>query len=120
VIILDSNWTPILEELDRLQHLPGMHKAPLEGALELAKEEVKASVHVLSGALKESTAAHSKALPHIWEGEVHVGEGLGYAKYEQERKGVKAESGTPHDFIGINLEIMHAQFLKAVKEVLEG
>jgi hypothetical protein len=120
VIVIDSNWSRILHELDRLQHLPGDSKEPLDQALSFAKEEVKASVHVLTGALQESTTSHSKSAPHLWEGEITVGEGLGYAKYEQERKGVKLEAGTSHDFIGMNLELMHAQFLHAVKEVLEG
>jgi hypothetical protein len=123
MIIISSNWQGIEDELERLHKIPSsLDVEKLDAALELAKEEVKASVHVLTGALKESTTKHSHHVEGIWEGEVTVGETTkrGYAKYELERKGVKKSTGTSHDFIQPNLEIMHAQFLAAVKDVVDG
>lgn len=119
MIIIDSNWAGIDAELDRLKGAPGeLGLKELETALEAGKEEVKAAVHVLSGALKESTHVVSVHEGGIWEGEIRVGDGLHYAVYEQDRKGVKAETGTPHDFIEINEHLLHEQFLDAVKAAL--
>lgn len=119
MIIIASNWSGPESELDRLKHLPGEKgKARMDTALKLAHTEIQSTVHVLSGALKASVKSDSVMADDVWEGEVSIGEGLGYAKFEQERKGIKAEVGTPHDFIAVNEHIIDAQYLDAVMEVL--
>jgi hypothetical protein len=120
MITVVSNWSGPEDELDRLKHLPGESgKARMDSALKLAHTEIQGSVHVLTGALKASVKSDSVMAEDIWEGEVSVGQGLGYAKYEQERKGVKAETGTLHDFIAANEHQIDAQYLAAVREVLK-
>lgn len=106
-IRIESDWSEVDRELDRLETLPGPEdSAKMDAVLHAQHIAVLAAIHVQSGALASSLKQTSKSGRHTWEGELEVGgkgTGVDYAYYEQ-RRGIGGAGGPSdargdHDFM---------------------
>jgi hypothetical protein len=118
VIRVESDWSEVDRELDRVEMLPGPGgTAKLDGVLKMHETLVKLSVHVDTGSLKASVKSKSETFIDKWIGEVEAGgvstgvnNPVDYAIYEKRR-------GGGHDFFG-NLHMMQSVMVDAIKEIL--
>lgn len=109
------------EELDRIADLPDARTvAHLEAALRTAFEDTQASVHVITGSLKNSGHTESDVRDNVWEGDIIYGgpspgfphDPVKYAQYERNR-------GGDHDFFS-NIHFVQSAFDHAVQAALAG
>lgn len=132
MIHIESNWTEIDKEIDRVIGMPGPQaKAFLDAVLELGFGVTQAAVHVETGSLKSSGDHKSNVEPFDkkWEGTIEYGgPSLGpnnpvdYAIYEKARgthwAGPSSVKGD-HDFFA-GLPALHPAWVAAVKAGLKG
>lgn len=122
MIRIESDWSEVDAEIDRLSRMPnGKAKALLGGVLSTGLASVIADTHVDTGSLKSSVRKEvdtSKAT-QTWEGTIHAGgpskgvnNPVDYAIYEKRRGGV-------HDFFK-SLPTLHPAYMAALKEALRG
>lgn len=117
MIHIESDWSRLEKELDRLDRMPDAETvARLNRVLDLGFSEVQASTHVETGSLKASGKKKSKVnrTKKQWAGELSMGGAstgvhpeVDYAIYEKERGGI-------HDFYG-TLPLLHPFFVRAIK-----
>ncbi len=127
MIRIESDWTAIDAELDRLSELPTEKgKKILQGVLDLAFMTTQEAVHVETGSLKSSGKKedHTEHALHNWEGTItYGGESPGvnnpvdYAIYEKARgvhwMGPSSAKGD-HDFMR-PLDLFDPFWIAAVK-----
>ena len=85
--IIGESLDDWINKLDRLSREPTIKtKQELNTALESIHGQVEINTHVISGRLKSSIQKDSNSITrkgvNRWEGEVRIGEGVPYAKYE--------------------------------------
>ena len=131
MIHIESNWSEIDREIDRLESMPGAKtKALLDTVLMMGFTMTQEAVHVETGSLKSSGDKKSDAdrLSKKWEGEIQYGgPSLGpnnpvdYAIYEKRRgahwAGPSSVKGD-HDFFA-GLPALHSVWVAAVKAGLK-
>lgn len=128
MIVIESDWSDIDKELDRLERMPD-HKTAglLDAVLAFGFAETQAAVHVETGELKSSGTQDNKVdqTQNQWEGEIEYGgtaSSVDYAIYEKRRGvhwvGPSAAKGD-HDFFR-PLEDLDPLFIAAIKEGLGG
>lgn len=128
-IRINSDWSEIDRELDRVANLPGRRtKRVLDSVLDKGFALTQAAVHVETGALKAS-GQHSSDLnrmTHTWEGEIVYGSSgfsgpVDYAIYEKARDvggaGGPSDAKGDHDFIQ-PLAALDIDYRIAIKEAL--
>ena len=106
MIHIESNWTEIDTEIDRILGMPGPKaKALLDTVLDTGFAKTQAAVHVQTGSLKSSGDKKSDIdkFDKKWEGEIQYGgPSLGpnnpvdYAIYEKRRE---PDEHGDHDFM---------------------
>ena len=91
MIHIDSDWSEVEAEIDRVNAMPSRSMAhKLEAVLDFGFTLTQSAVHVESGALKASGKKQSDRdkATHTWSGEISYGEDTGpvdYAIYEKRR-----------------------------------
>ena len=91
MIHLNSDWSAVDREIDRLERQPSAKtKQVLKAVLEVGFGLTQAAVHTETGALKASgrTSTDTDKSTHTWEGEISYGDTSGpvdYAIYEKRR-----------------------------------
>lgn len=119
-INIHSNWSDVLDELDRLEAMPDDRmKSHLDSVLLSAFLGTQAQVHIITGSLKGSGNAYSDTDNDAeWTGTIQYGgpspgfknDPVNYAAYEQNRDG-------SHDFMQ-SVYLYHARFQEAMREGL--
>lgn len=133
MIHIESDWTEIDHEIDRLMGMPGPKaKAFLDAVLDTGFAMTQEDVHVQTGSL-QSSGDHKSDVDKFdkkWEGEIQYGgPSLGpnnpvdYAIYEK-RRGIGGAGGGSdlkgdHDFFA-RLPLLHPLWIVAVKGALKG
>ena len=133
MIHIESDWTFIDKEIDRIMGMPGPKaKAFLDAVLDIGFAETQAAVHVETGSLKSSGQKKSDVdkFDKEWEGEIKYGgrsfgpnNPVDYAIYEK-RRGTGGAGGASdlkgdHDFFS-TLPSLHPAWIAAVKAGLKG
>jgi len=127
MIRIESDWSEIDKELDRIIGMPDAKTQALLGAvLSEGFGITQAQVHVQTGSLKGSGKEETSTdkLDHTWEGTIEYGgpstgpnNPVDYAIYEQRRE--PDEHYGNHDFMA-GLGVLHEQWIAAVKKGLAG
>jgi len=107
-----SNWSEIDLEVERISSLAIIEAhAGLDRVLEKGADMVRGSIHVETGALKDSVATStSTAGAANWHGEITVGGNLRYAWYEYRRRG-------GHSYF-YPLPLLHQSYIDAILDGL--
>lgn len=125
-IEIESDWSDVNRELDRLERLPnGAAITLLDALLGASFSAVEANVHILTGRLKGTGTVHSWTLGPLWEGRIHYGTPgffdvhhhhygpeVMYAIFEKRRGGT-------HDFFN-PAKAMESAFVEGMVAILRG
>ena len=119
MIRIDSDWSAIDKEIDRVASLPNVKTtALLDAVLAQGFAQTLANTHVITGSLKASEKMSSHAGKDSWKGTITAGgpstginNPVNYAIYEKRRRG-------DHDFFG-NLHLLNSLYIKALLKGLK-
>lgn len=120
MITLQSDYSDLDAELDRLERLPDFKlKRQLDNVLDHGFKKTQAEVHIITGSLKSSGKKTSDIQGDEWVGEIRYGgpsKGINnpvdYAIYEKARD-------AEHDFFA-GLPLLHLEYVAVIKKGLSG
>lgn len=133
MIHIESDYSEIDRELDRLERMPdGKTRLLLDTVLQLGYKETQAAVHIETGSLRDSGKVDSEVnkIDQQWTGEISYGgpssgpnNPVDYAIYEKAR-GVGGAGGPSdmkgdHDFMS-PLKLMDPMWIAAIKAGMRG
>jgi hypothetical protein len=119
MVTIQSDWEPMLKELNRLEKVVNNPSRPkLDIILEKQFAKTQMDVHVITSSLKQSGKKSSTVRGRTWTGRISYGGAstgprpvVNYAIYERERTG-------SHDYMRGVMDF-HFQYVNTIKELLK-